>query len=67
MFANRGVRKLKMFPTTLTMIWELIVEKSEQDSVRVAMPAPTKIMTACEKKRKIQRFFHATVVIRYRN
>jgi hypothetical protein len=49
-----GLRKLKMFPTTLTMIWELIVERTEQDSTRLmraAMPAPTKIMTACEKKK----------------
>jgi hypothetical protein len=47
-----GVRKLKMFPKTLTMIWEQIVEKAEQDSMRVAMPASTKIMTACETKTK---------------
>ncbi len=50
------VRKLEMFPTTLTMIWELIVERAEQDSMRVAMPAPTKIMTACETKRKSKCF-----------
>ncbi len=59
-------RKFKMFPKTLTMIWEQIVEKTEQDSMRVAMPASTKIMTACETN-KIQRFCHATIFIRYRN
>ena len=51
-----GVRKFKMFPTTLTMIWEQIVERTEQDSMRVAMPAPTKIMTACETKTKSKGF-----------
>ena len=51
-----GVRKLKMFPKTLTMIWEQIVEKAEQDSMRVAMPASTKIMTACETKTKSKGF-----------
>jgi hypothetical protein len=38
------------------MIWELIVERTEQDSMRVAMPAPTKIMTACETKTKSKGF-----------
>ncbi len=37
-----------MFPTTLTMIKNLIFERMEHDSLRVTMPASTKIITACE-------------------
>jgi hypothetical protein len=51
-----GVRKFKTFPKTLTMIWGQIVEKTEQDSIRVAMPASTKITTACETKTKSKGF-----------
>ena len=51
-----GVRKFKMFPKTLTMIWKQILEKTEQDSMRVAMPASTKILTACETKTKSKGF-----------
>jgi hypothetical protein len=38
------------------MIWEQIVEKTEQYSMRVAMPASNKIMTACKTKTKSKGF-----------
>jgi hypothetical protein len=56
MFANRGVRILKMFSTTLKTIWRQNVEEKETDSFRIAMPAATKIMTSNEIKSRAKDF-----------